>query len=457
MDNTIAAISTSTGNGGIGIIRLSGKNTFNIIEKIFRPKNKSNEIKGYSIKYGNIINPKNNEIIDEVLVSYFVSPKSYTTEDMCEINSHGGMIVEKRILEICLENGAELASPGEFTKRAFLNGRIDLSQAESIIDLINSKSEMEAKESINQLEGYLSTKIKEIEQEMLDIMVDIEVTIDYPEYDVEEVTNVEALEHLKKIKGLLEKLEDSFEKGKILRNGIKTVILGKPNAGKSSLLNLMLKEDRAIVSDIEGTTRDSIEEYININGIALKLIDTAGIRETDNVIEKLGIEKSMKLADSADLIIAIFDNSRELDENDRKILDFIKDKKAIIILNKVDINLNNEYNEKEISNLCKPTIKLSAKFGNGLDELYEEILKLFQFNEISNNNELLITNERHKTQIRKAKENIEKAMETIESLMPVDIISIHIKEALSDLGEITGENVSQNIIDEIFSKFCLGK
>ena len=457
MENTIAAISTSTGNGGIGIIRLSGKNTFNIIEKIFRPKNKSNEIKGYNIKYGNIINPKNNEIIDEVLVSYFVSPKSYTTEDMCEINSHGGMIVEKRILEICLENGAELASPGEFTKRAFLNGRIDLSQAESIIDLINSKSEMEAKESINQLEGYLSTKIKEIEQEMLDIMVNIEVTIDYPEYDVEEVTNVEALEHLKKIKGLLEKLEGSFEKGKILRNGIKTVILGKPNAGKSSLLNLMLKEDRAIVSDIEGTTRDSIEEYININGIALKLIDTAGIRETDNVIEKLGIEKSMKLADSADLIIAIFDNSRELDENDRKILDFIKDKKAIIILNKVDINLNNEYNEKEISNLCKPTIKLSAKFGNGLDELYEEILKLFQFNEISNNNELLITNERHKTQIRKAKENIEKAMETIKSLMPVDIISIHIKEALSDLGEITGENVSQNIIDEIFSKFCLGK
>ena len=316
---------------------------------------------------------------------------------------------------------------------------------------------MEAKESINQLEGYLSTKIKEIEQEMLDIMVDIEVTIDYPEYDVEEVTNVEALEHLKKIKGLLEKLEDSFEKGKILRNGIKTVILGRPNAGKSSLLNLMLKEDRAIVSDIEGTTRDSIEEYININGVALKLIDTAGIRETDNVIEKLGIEKSMKLADSADLIIAIFDNSRELDDNDRKILDFIKDRKAIIILNKVDINSNNEYNEKEILNLCKPVIKLSAKFGNGLDELYEEILKLFQFNEISNDNELLITNERHKTQIRKAEENIEKAMETIESLMPVDIISIHIKEALNDLGEITGKNVSQNIIDEIFSKFCLGK
>ena len=457
MEKTIVAISTASGNGGIGIIRLSGKNTFEIINKIFKPKNKNNEIKGYNIKYGNIINPKNNEIIDEVLVSYFVSPKSYTTEDMCEINSHGGMIVEKRILEICLENGAELAEPGEFTKRAFLNGRIDLSQAESIVDLINSKTEMEAKESVNQLEGYLSSKIKEIEQEMLDIMVNIEVTIDYPEYDVEEVTNNQALEQLKKIKSLLEKLENSFEKGKILRNGIKTVILGKPNAGKSSLLNLMLKEDRAIVSDIEGTTRDSIEEYINVDGIALKLVDTAGIRETDDVIEKLGIEKSMKLADKADLIIAILDNSRELDENDNKILSYIKDKKAIIILNKVDIKQKNQEIEEKTSDLCKPIIKISAKNGIGLDDLYNEIIKLFQFNELSNSNELLITNERHKKQIKKAKENIEKSIETIEMFMPVDIISIHIKQALSDLGEITGENVSENIINEIFARFCLGK
>ena len=424
MEKTIVAISTASGNGGIGIIRLSGKNTFEIINKIFKPKNKNNEIKGYNIKYGNIINPKNNEIIDEVLVSYFVSPKSYTTEDMCEINSHGGMIVEKRILELCLENGAELAEPGEFTKRAFLNGRIDLSQAESIVDLINSKTEMEAKESINQLEGYLSSKIKEIEQEMIDIMVNIEVTIDYPEYDVEEVTNNKALEQLKKIKNLLEKLENSFEKGKILRNGIKTVILGKPNAGKSSLLNLMLKEDRAIVSDIEGTTRDSIEEYINIDGIALKLVDTAGIRETDNIIEKLGIEKSMKLADKADLIIAILDNSRKLDDNDNKILNYIKDKKAIIILNKVDIKQENKEIEEKITNLCKPVMKISAKNGTGLDDLYDEIIKLFQFNELSNSNELLITNERHKKQIKKAKENIEKSIETIQMSMTVDIISI---------------------------------
>lgn len=457
MEKTIVAISTASGNGGIGIIRLSGKDTFKIIDRIFIPKNKKKEIKGYNIKYGNIVNPKNNETIDEVLVSYFVSPKSYTTEDMCEINSHGGMVVEKRILEICLENGAELAEPGEFTKRAFLNGRIDLSQAEGIIDLINSKSDMEAKESIGQLEGYLSKKIKEIKQKMLDIMVDIEVTIDYPEYDVEEVTNTKALKELTYIKEKLTSLEESFNKGKILKSGIKTVILGKPNAGKSSLLNAMLKEDRAIVSDIEGTTRDTIEEYINIEGVALKLIDTAGIRDTDNQIEKIGVEKSKKLAESADLIIAIIDNSRNIDDDDKKILEIIKDKNAIIVLNKVDINDKNEYNEKEVTNLCKPIIKISAKEEKGLDNLYKEILKLFEMHDISSNNEVLITNERHKKQINKAKENIERAINSLKDNMPVDILSIHIKEALNDLGEITGENVSENIINEIFSKFCLGK
>lgn len=457
MEKTIVAISTANGNGGIGIIRLSGKNTFDIIKKIFKPKNSSEEIKGYSMKYGNIINPKNNEIIDEVLVSYFIAPKSYTTENMCEINSHGGMIVEKKILEICLENGAELAQPGEFTKRAFLNGRIDLSQAEGIIDLINAKSDMEAKESLGQLKGFLSSQIKEIEQKLLDIMVDIEVTIDYPEYDVDEVTNNKANESLQTIIKLLEKLEKSFDRGKILKDGIKTVILGKPNAGKSSLLNALLKEDRAIVSDIAGTTRDTIEEYINLDGIALKLIDTAGIRDTENTIEKIGVEKSKKLAESADLIIAIIDNSQNLDDDDRRILEIIKDKKAVIVLNKVDIKDKNEENEKHILKLCKPTIKMSAKNEIGLDDLYTEIIRLFEINDISNGNEVLITNERHKKQIKKAKENIEKAIETVKSKMPVDIVTIYITQALEDLGEITGQNVSENIINEIFSKFCLGK
>lgn len=457
MEKTIVAISTASGNGGIGIIRLSGRQTFDIIDKIFIPKNKSKDIKGYTMKYGNIVNPKNNEIIDEVLVAYFVAPKSYTTENMCEINSHGGTVVEKRILELCLENGAELAEPGEFTKRAFLNGRIDLSQAEGIIDLINSKTEMEAKESINQLEGNLSKKIKKIEQKMLDIMVNIEVTIDYPEYDVEEVTNSEALKKLNEIHNLLNELENSFNKGKIIKDGIKTVIIGKPNAGKSSLLNSLLKEDRAIVSDIAGTTRDTIEEYLNIDGIPLKLIDTAGIRDTENTIEKIGVEKSKKLVNDADLIIAIFDISGSLDEDDRKIIELIRDKKAIILLNKVDVLKNNNKMEEEIKKLNKPVIKISAKEEMGLENLYDEIKKMFELNEISSNNEILITNERHKKQIIKAKQNILDAIETVRNNTPVDIISIYINQAMEDLGEITGVNVSENIINEIFAKFCLGK
>ena len=457
MEKTIVAISTASGNGGIGIIRLSGKTTFDIVEKIFKPKNKSKDIKGYTMKYGNIVNPKNNEVIDEVLVSYFVAPKSYTTENMCEINSHGGTVVEKRILELCLKYGAELAEAGEFTKRAFLNGRIDLSQAEGIIDLINSKTEMEAKESINQLEGTLSKKIQAIEQKMLDIMVNIEVTIDYPEYDIEEVTNSEALKGLNNINKLLNELENSFEKGKIIKDGIKTVIVGKPNAGKSSLLNTLLKEDRAIVSDIAGTTRDTIEEYLNVDGIPIKLIDTAGIRDTENTIEKIGVEKSKKLIKNADLIIAIFDISSILDDDDKNIIELIKDKKSILLLNKIDVLAENKQIEEELSKTNKPVIKISAKEGIGLDSLYKEIKKLFELNEISSNNEILITNERHKNQIIKAKENILEAIETVKQNMPVDIISIYINQAMEELGKITGVNVSESIINEIFSKFCLGK
>ena len=457
MEKTIAAISTAAGNGGIGIVRLSGNKSFEIINKIFIPKNKNREIKGYSLKYGNIINPENNEIVDEVLVSYFIGPNSYTKENMCEINTHGGIIVERKILDLCLKNGAELAEPGEFTKRAFLNGRIDLAQAESIINLINSKSDKEAKESIKELKGELSKKINEIEQKIIDVMVNIEVVVDYPEYDVEEITNKEALDKMDEVNKMLENLEKSFEKGKLIRDGIKTVILGKPNAGKSSLLNAILNEDRAIVSNIKGTTRDSIEEFININGLSLKIIDTAGIRTTDNEIEKIGVEKSKRLADEGDLIIAIFDLSRELEEEDKEIINIIKNKNTIIVLNKVDIKQENKLLEDEIKKLCKPIIKLSAMDKTGLEKLYDEIIKVFSLNNLYNDNEILITNERHKNQIRKAKENINQAIISIQNNMPIDISSIHIKQALEDLGEITGKNVSENIINEIFSKFCLGK
>ena len=455
---TIVAISTAMGNGGIGIIRMSGKESFKILEKIFKPKNnKFDDIKGYNIKFGYIVNSETHEIIDEVLVSFFKSPKSYTTEDMCEINSHGGIIVQKLILEQCLKNGASLAEPGEFTKRAFLNGRIDLSQAESVIDLINSRTEKEAKASITQLEGSLSKKIEEIRSGLLNIMSDIEATIDYPEYDIEEVTNIRAINELSNILKKLDALEKSFETGKMIKEGIKTIIIGKPNSGKSSLLNLILDEERAIVSDIAGTTRDTIEEYINLKGIPLKLIDTAGIRETKDKIEEIGVNKSIHLVDKADLIISIFDNSKDLEKEDYKILDMIKNKKSIIVLNKIDLGKHLLDENEEILKLNIPIVKMSAKLGDGIEDLYKNIIDIFNMGNIELDNSMVITNVRHKNQIKKAKKDVQQAIDTISQKLPIDIIGIYIKEALIDLGTITGQNVSEDIINEIFSKFCLGK
>ena len=452
--STIAAISTAPGIGGIGIVRMSGKECFDILDKFFKPIS-DKPIKGYSIKYGKIYD--NNEVVDEVLVSYFIGPKSYTTENMCEINSHGGMVVMKKILNICLKNGADLAEPGEFTKRAFLNGRIDLSQAESVIELINSKTDKEAKASIEQLEGRISKNINIIRKDLLNILSDIEATIDYPEYDIEEVTNNRAMQELKNVLEKLNKLEESFKTGKILKEGIKTIIIGKPNAGKSSLLNLILNADRAIVSDIAGTTRDTIEEYINIKGIPLKLIDTAGIRETNDIIEEIGVNKSINLINEADLIISIFDNSKELDEEDYKILKMIENKNAIIVLNKIDLGDVQLQKQDEIKRLNTPIVKMSAKLGDGIEKLYNCIINLFDMEDIQVDNSIMITNIRHKEQICKAEENIKNAIDTIYNNMPIDIIAIYIKEALTDLGSITGENVSEDIIKEIFSKFCLGK
>ena len=407
------------------------------------------------MKYGHIVD--NNEIIDEVLVTYFKKPKSYTTEDMCEINTHGGNIVTRKILELCLKNGANLAEPGEFTKRAFLNGRIDLLQAESVIDVINAKSEREAKTGIKQLEGILSKKINEIKQEILDVMVNVDVSIDYPEYDVEEVTYQEISNMLTCVKEKLEKLEKSFDNGKLIKEGIKTAIIGKPNAGKSSLLNAILKEDRAIVTEYEGTTRDTIEEFVNIEGIPLKLIDTAGIRNAKDEVEKIGIAKSREIAKEADLIIAIFDSTKELSSEDLEILNLIKGKKSIVILNKIDLNAILSENDDRFTNVSENILKLSALNGEGLEKLYETISKMFSLNEINLDNEIVITNLRHKNLISKALINVKKSEEAIEQNMPVDIIAIFIKDILEDLGNITGDVVTDDIINEIFSKFCLGK
>lgn len=457
--STIAAISTAPAIGGIGIVRMSGKDCFEVLEKIFKPKNPETieNIDGYIIKYGTIVNPETNRVVDEVLVSYFKCPKSYTAENMCEINSHGGIVVLREILELCLKNGAELAKPGEFTERAFLNGRIDLTQAEAIIDIINAKSTREAQESANQLEGYLSRKINEIREKIMDIMVKIEANIDYPEYDVEEVSNKDAENKLKEIENELIKLSKTFENGKILKEGVKIAIIGSPNAGKSSLLNSMLKEERAIVTDIAGTTRDIIEEQISIEGIPFKVIDTAGIRDAKDKIEQIGIEKSKKAANEADVILAVFDSSVPLNDEDREILNLLKHKKSIIVLNKTDLKqvVNNEC--KEIQDVNTEVINISLKNNEGLEKIYESLVKMFNLNQINLDNELTITNIRHQELINKAIESTRMALNDLNNSMPIDIISINIKEILEHLGEITGDNVSEDIIKSIFAKFCLGK
>ena len=436
---------------------MSGEKSFEILSKIFVPKTQESagEIKGYTIKYGNIMDEGN--VIDEVLVSYFRAPKSYTTENMCEINSHGGNVIIKKILELCLKNGAELAEPGEFTKRAFLNGRIDLVQAESVIEVINAKSQKEAKTGIEQLEGRLSMQLKEIKQNILDTLVNIEVSIDYPEYDIEETQNSEVFEMLNRVGEKLKKLENSFDNGKIIKDGIKTAIIGKPNAGKSSLLNAILNENRAIVTEYEGTTRDTIEEMVTINGIPINLIDTAGIRDTDNVVEQIGITKSRQMVEKADLLIAIFDSSKELDKDDLEILDLTRNKKSIIILNKIDLQSRITENDKRLKEATENIIKISALNKIGLEELENKITELFNINEINTNDELIVTNIRHKNLITKSIKNLEDARMALNQKMPLDIVTIFIKNIIGCMDEITGEVASEDIINEIFSKFCLGK
>ncbi len=451
--DTIAAISTAPGIGGIGIIRMSGEDCFKVLDKIFKPKTNS-DIKGYTIKYGNIVNATG-EVIDEVLVSYFKAPKSYTTENMCEINSHGGLVVINKILELCLENGAKLAEAGEFTKRAFLNGRIDLSQAEAVIDIINAKTDKEAKVSLKQLEGNLSTEIAEIRKTIISLLADIEATIDYPEYDIEEVTNKRILESLLEVEKKIDLMEKSFENGKIIRDGIKTAIIGRPNAGKSSLLNVILKEERAIVTDIEGTTRDTIEEYIQIDGIPLKIIDTAGIRNANNEVEQIGVKKAIEIAKDSDIVIAIFDISKELTDEDEEILKLVKEKNAIIVLNKID--LEERVDISKLEDLGKPIVRISTKTKDGIDDLYNQISEIYKLKEIANNGELIVSNNRHKKLIKNAKQNLDIAKQTILDKMPIDIISGNLKEIIEELGKITGETVTEDVINEIFSKFCLGK
>ena len=454
--DTIAAIATAMTSSGIGIVRISGDEAVSITDRIFEMKNqkKLEDMPTHTIHYGHIHD--GDEVIDEVMVVLMRGPKSYTREDTVEIDCHGGVYVMKRILETVIKYGARPAEPGEFTKRAFLNGRIDLSQAESVIDVINSKNEFALKSSLSQLSGSVSEKIKEIRGNVLHEIAFIESALDDPEhYDLtgysEELEQIVA-EEKEKIQNLLKTAGD----GKIIQEGIRTVILGKPNAGKSSLLNLLLGEDRAIVTDIAGTTRDVLEEYINLHGITLKIADTAGIRQTEDIVEKIGVSKAKEMAADADLILYVVDSSVPLDENDEEIIKILQEKKTIVLYSKTDLESAIDIEDLK-SRINQPVIPISAKEETGITDLEEKIREMFFSGEIDFNDEVYITNERHRQELLKAQESLSLVENSIESGMPEDFYSIDLTDAYESLGRILGESLGEDLVNEIFSKFCMGK
>lgn len=455
--DTIAAISSAAGNSGIGIIRVSGDEAIEVVDKIFRPANKNKKlanVESHTVHYGHIMD--GDKTLDQVLVIVMKNPHSYTGEDTVEIDCHGGMLILKKVLDLVLKNGARTAEPGEFTKRAFLNGRIDLSQAEAVMDLINSKNDFALNSSIEQLKGGVSDAIKDIRKDIIYHIAFIESALDDPEHISLDGYDEEITEMLNENIDKISKLVNSFDNGRIMKEGIKTVILGKPNAGKSSLLNLMLGEDRAIVTDIEGTTRDTLEENINFNGLSLKIIDTAGIRDTEDLVERIGVNKAKEIAKEGDLIIYVVDGSRELDDNDREIIKLINDKQAIILVNKSDMDTVINIDElKKDSN--RDVILFSAKNGEGMDQLEEEIRNMFYSGKVTYNDQVYITNARHKEALENALESLKQVKNSVGAGMPEDFYSIDLMDAYTDLGLIIGESVEDDLVNEIFSKFCMGK
>ena len=455
--DTIAAISSAAGNSGIGIIRVSGDEAIEVVDKIFRPANKNKKlanVESHTVHYGHIMD--GDKTLDQVLVIVMKNPHSYTGEDTVEIDCHGGMLILQKVLDLVLKNGARTAEPGEFTKRAFLNGRIDLSQAEAVMDLINSKNDFALNSSIEQLKGGVSDAIKDIRKDIIYHIAFIESALDDPEHISLDGYDEEITEMLNENINKISKLVNSFDNGRIMKEGIKTVILGKPNAGKSSLLNLMLGEDRAIVTDIEGTTRDTLEENINFNGLSLKIIDTAGIRDTEDLVERIGVNKAKEIAKEGDLIIYVVDGSRELDDNDREIIKLINDKQAIILVNKSDMDTVINIDElKKDSN--RDVILFSAKNGEGMDQLEEEIRNMFYSGKVTYNDQVYITNARHKEALENALESLKQVKNSVDAGMPEDFYSIDLMDAYTDLGLIIGESVEDDLVNEIFSKFCMGK
>ncbi|MDR0922492.1 MAG: tRNA uridine-5-carboxymethylaminomethyl(34) synthesis GTPase MnmE [Lactobacillales bacterium] len=458
--DTIAAISTPPGEGAISIVRLSGDDAVKIAAKVFRQGNKNlAEVPTHTIHYGHIVEPKNNKNVDEVMVSVMYAPKTFTRENVVEINCHGGIVVVNQVLQLLLREGARLAEPGEFTKRAFLNGRVDLSQAEAVMDLIRAKTDKAMGVAISQLDGNLSTLIRNMRQEILDTLAQVEVNIDYPEYDdVEEMTTKLLLEKAELVKQQLRQLLQTAKQGKILREGLSTAIIGRPNVGKSSLLNHLLREEKAIVTDIAGTTRDVIEEYVNVRGVPLKLIDTAGIRETEDIVERIGVERSRKALAESDLILLVLNASEPLTKEDRGLIEATNGLKRIVLLNKTD--LPQKLDLSEVQQLVNDTTILSVSVleNQGLDTLEEEIARLFFGGETGESRDATyLSNTRHIALIEQAEQALEEVISGIEAGMPVDLVQIDMTRCWDYLGEVIGESVQDELITQLFSQFCLGK
>lgn len=456
--DTIAAISTPMGEGGIAIIRVSGPAAIAIVDKLFTGKRRLSSVDSHTLHYGHIVRLADaDERLDEVMVSVMKSPKTFTKEDVVEINCHGGLIAVNRILQEVLRAGARLAEPGEFTKRAFLNGRIDLSQAEAVIDLIRAKTDRAAKQAVGQMEGKLSRTVKPLRQQILELLAAIEVNIDYPEYDAEEVTLEAVIKEGEHILTAIRRLLQTAKHGKILREGINTVIIGRPNVGKSSLLNALVQENKAIVTDIPGTTRDVIEEYINVRGVPLKLVDTAGIRETADVVERIGVERSREAVSSADLLVIVLNNADLLTEEDERLLNFAKQQKAIVIINKIDLPQQLDFDR--VADLIgeTPLIRTSLLEEQGIDELESAIVTLFFGGEIVSDEAVHVSNVRHIRSLEQAEASIQDALAGAENGIPIDMVQIDLQRSWELLGEIIGDSVSEDLIDQLFSQFCLGK
>ena len=456
--DTITSISTPMGEGAIGIVRLSGPQAIEIGDALHKGKKKLSEVDTHTINYGHIIDPETNETVEEVMISVLRAPKTFTREDIIEINCHGGILTINRILELTMTYGARMAEPGEYTKRAFLNGRIDLSQAEAVMDFIRSKTDRASKVAMNQIEGRLSDLIKKQRQSILEILAQVEVNIDYPEYDdVEDATTEFLLEQSKNIKEEINRLLETGTQGKIMREGLSTVIVGRPNVGKSSMLNNLIQDNKAIVTEVAGTTRDVLEEYVNVRGVPLRLVDTAGIRDTEDIVEKIGVERSRKALSEADLILFVLNNNEPLTEDDQTLYEVVKNEDIIVIINKTDLEPRLDIDEVKEMIGDMPLIQTSMLKQEGIDELEIQIRDLFFGGEVQNQDMTYVSNSRHISLLKQARHSIQDAIDAAESDVPMDMVQIDLTRTWEILGEIIGESASDELIDQLFSQFCLGK